>query len=216
MDTLGNLTLTGYNSEYSNLPFIKKRDMEGGFRESPLRINADLAKVDTWDESAIKKRAAKLAAKALCIWPGPTLPQETIDKYRPKPHPQTASSTKYTIADHPHLLQPEVRKIYEAFREEVCALDQCIAEKFLKSYVAYYHVTCRSKQNLIRIRRQGQQIKSLSIVLHGELADFNDPHAMCSQAVRAYVLLSLSDIADLQYVIGLVHQSFERMYGDDV
>jgi len=34
LHTLGNLTLTGYNSEYSDRPFAEKRDMKGGFRES--------------------------------------------------------------------------------------------------------------------------------------------------------------------------------------
>ena len=37
LHTLGNLTLTGYNSEYSDRPFAEKRDMQGGFKESPLR-----------------------------------------------------------------------------------------------------------------------------------------------------------------------------------
>ncbi|MGD9156674.1 MAG: DUF262 domain-containing protein, partial [Bacillota bacterium] len=37
LHTLGNLTLTGYNSEYSDKSFHQKRDMEGGFKESPLR-----------------------------------------------------------------------------------------------------------------------------------------------------------------------------------
>jgi uncharacterized protein DUF1524 len=40
LHTLGNLTLTGYNSEYSDKPFLEKRDMPGGFRDSPLRMNA--------------------------------------------------------------------------------------------------------------------------------------------------------------------------------
>src|SRR5213076_2566159 len=31
LHTLGNLTLTGYNSEYSDRPFLEKRDMKGGF-----------------------------------------------------------------------------------------------------------------------------------------------------------------------------------------
>jgi len=34
LHTLGNLTLTGYNPEYSDHPFAKKRDMDGGFKES--------------------------------------------------------------------------------------------------------------------------------------------------------------------------------------
>ena len=33
-----NLTLTGYNSAYSNSPFVDKRDMEGGFKQSGLRM----------------------------------------------------------------------------------------------------------------------------------------------------------------------------------
>ena len=36
LHTLGNLTLTGYNTEYSDRPFSEKREMKGGFRESPL------------------------------------------------------------------------------------------------------------------------------------------------------------------------------------
>jgi hypothetical protein len=39
LHTLGNLTLTGYNSEYQDKTFVEKRDMTGGFKESPLRLN---------------------------------------------------------------------------------------------------------------------------------------------------------------------------------
>ena len=37
LHTLGNLTLTGYNSEYSDRPFCEKRDMQGGFKAAPSR-----------------------------------------------------------------------------------------------------------------------------------------------------------------------------------
>lgn len=39
LHTLDNLTLTGYNSEYSDQPLEEKLDMNSGFRESPFRIN---------------------------------------------------------------------------------------------------------------------------------------------------------------------------------
>ena len=68
LHTLGNLTLTGYNSEYSDRPFVEKRDMTGGFRESPLKVNAGLGLLDEWDENAIKVRAADLAAMAPNVW----------------------------------------------------------------------------------------------------------------------------------------------------
>ena len=46
LHTLGNLTLTGYNAEYSDRPFAEKRDMKGGFQESPLRMNEGLGELD--------------------------------------------------------------------------------------------------------------------------------------------------------------------------
>ena len=68
LHTLGNLTLTGYNPELSNRSFHEKQDMEGGFRDSPLRLNRSLAQAEKWDEEAIRERAAELAEKALQIW----------------------------------------------------------------------------------------------------------------------------------------------------
>lgn len=68
LDNLGNLTLTGYNPEYSNKSFIEKRDAENGFTQSRLRLNNDLAKLNSWNEEEIKKRAERLAKTALKIW----------------------------------------------------------------------------------------------------------------------------------------------------
>lgn len=69
IDTLGNLTLTGYNSEYSNKPFDTKKTMENGFNKSPLNLNQTIAQVDVWNESAIKSRGLELAKRALLCWP---------------------------------------------------------------------------------------------------------------------------------------------------
>jgi uncharacterized protein with ParB-like and HNH nuclease domain/predicted transport protein len=79
LHTIGNLTLTAYNSEYSDRPFKDKRDMEGGFQVSPLYLNRNLAHLEQWDETAIKDRAAELAFWATQIWPYPQVaaqPQE--------------------------------------------------------------------------------------------------------------------------------------------
>lgn len=78
LHTLGNLTLTGYNSEYSDRPFLEKRDMKGGFKESPLRVNDGLRSRDAWNEQAIKDRGEHLAQQALRIWPLPTLAPEAV------------------------------------------------------------------------------------------------------------------------------------------
>ncbi len=68
LHTIGNLTLTGYNPEYSNRSFKEKRDMEKGFRQSHLYLNESLARVDQWNEDTIRARSAELAEKACEIW----------------------------------------------------------------------------------------------------------------------------------------------------
>jgi len=82
LHTLGNLTLTGYNPEYSDRPFHEKRDMDGGFKQSPLRLNQGLGQLGTWNEAEIQKRAATLAQQAIGIWPRPHLREEILADYR--------------------------------------------------------------------------------------------------------------------------------------
>ncbi len=68
LHTIGNLTLTGYNSKLSDRPFKEKQEIKGGFGDSPLRLNRSLARVERWNEAAIRGRSAKLTEKALKIW----------------------------------------------------------------------------------------------------------------------------------------------------
>ncbi len=73
LHTIGNLTLiaTRDNPALSDLPFSEKRDMDGGFRDSPLRLNRSLAQTEQWNESTIMARAEELTEKALKIWISP-------------------------------------------------------------------------------------------------------------------------------------------------
>src|ERR1700689_3282767 len=68
LHTLGNLTLTGYNPEYSDRPFKEKRDMDKGFKMSPLKLNAGLGQLDDWNEDTIRSRADRLADLAVTLW----------------------------------------------------------------------------------------------------------------------------------------------------
>jgi alkylated DNA nucleotide flippase Atl1 len=66
--TLGNLTLTAYNSELSNKPFERKQQIYG---DSHLSLNKDLVAHSRWCLSQIETRAAELAERAIKIWPAP-------------------------------------------------------------------------------------------------------------------------------------------------
>lgn len=71
LNTIGNLTLTGYNREMSNKPFNEKKTMDKGFLESKLKLNAYLKSAICWNENAIIKRAEELNKIALKIWKYP-------------------------------------------------------------------------------------------------------------------------------------------------
>lgn len=66
--TLGNLTLTGYNSALSNSPFTAKKQM---LATSGLRMNQEIAEVERWGRPAILARAKSLAQRITAIWPAP-------------------------------------------------------------------------------------------------------------------------------------------------
>lgn len=68
LHTLGNLTLTGYNSELSNDSFEVKR---GRLANSGLSMNQEIAAQARWGRPQIHARAAALADKVAQIWPGP-------------------------------------------------------------------------------------------------------------------------------------------------
>lgn len=82
LHTLGNLTLTGYNSEYSDRTFPEKRDMEGGFKHSPLRLNEGIGQLASWGKEQIEQRANSLAFEAVKIWARPEIDYATLSKYQ--------------------------------------------------------------------------------------------------------------------------------------
>lgn len=65
---LANLTLTGYNSNYSNSSFADKRDMPNGFAQSGLRLNTWIARQSQWTLAEIEKHNEMLMRRAVEIW----------------------------------------------------------------------------------------------------------------------------------------------------
>ena len=83
LHTIANLTLTGYNSNYSNRPFAEKKTMDHGFLKSGLRLNQYIAQYDQWTEKELKERCEHLMKVALEIWPCPTttfVPEQKEDE----------------------------------------------------------------------------------------------------------------------------------------
>jgi uncharacterized protein with ParB-like and HNH nuclease domain/predicted transport protein len=208
LHTLGNLTLTGYNSEYSDRSFREKRDMEGGFKDSPLKLNTGLGQLDQWNVGEINARAGRLADAALTVWTAPKLAAEVLAVYQPK----SDVAAVYTISDHPNLLTGSLQKVFEVFRKEVLSLDPCVTEEFLKLYVAY-----KAETNFVDVVPQA---KRLRLALNLTFAEINDPKGICEDVTgrgrwgNGDVQLGLASLDELPYVMSLVRQSFERQMGN--
>ena len=208
LHTLGNLTLTAYNSEYSDRPFAEKRDMPGGFKESPLRLNEGLGALATWGEAAIQARAERLADQAAKVWGAPTLTPEVLAAYQT----QGAPSSGYSFDDHPYLVAGPMRPLFEAFRQEVLALDPVVTEEILKLYVAY-----KAETNFVDVVPQA---KRLRLSLNLPFPDIHDPRGLCKDVSNVGrwgngdVEVGLSELAELPYVLGLVRQAFEKQMGN--
>lgn len=71
LHTLANLTLTGYNSEYQNYAFDKKKTMANGFDESKLGINKWISSQLSWDERTLKNRQEWWIENLQEVWPMP-------------------------------------------------------------------------------------------------------------------------------------------------
>ena len=215
LHTLGNLTLTGYNSEYSDHPFAYKRDQvtdkDGnpvGFSHSPLKLNLGLGKVNQWNEAAIKARADRLATDAAKVWGAPQLANDVLDAYRPA---AAKPGQHYSLADHSHLVVGPMRDLFEALRKSVLALDPCVSEEFLKFYVSY-----RAETNFVDVVPQAKRLK---LVLNLGIADIEDPKGLCRDMSNighlgnGDVEIGLSSVDELPYVMGLVRQSFDNQMG---
>jgi uncharacterized protein with ParB-like and HNH nuclease domain/predicted transport protein len=209
LHTLGNLTLSGYNSEYSDRPFSQKRDMHGGFRESPLKLNEGLGALNTWNEDEIRVRAERLADLVTGVFEPPSLPAEVLDAYRP----EIEKVSGYTVDDHPQLATGNLmRPLFDTLRREVQGLNPCVSEEYLKIYVAY-----KAETNFVDVV---PQVKRLLLILNLPFHELHDPKRFARDITNlgrwgnGDVEVSLSSLDELPYVMGLVRQSFERQMGN--
>jgi uncharacterized protein with ParB-like and HNH nuclease domain/predicted transport protein len=128
LDTLGNLTLTGYNSELSNSDFEEKKSW---YRDSHLELNTYFSEIDTWREADIQLRAQELAQQCLNIW-------SYFGKDNIVQQPEVNSEQGYTFETmhNGDYLQGEILDLFEDFQDSVLKLGE-VREEILRNYIAY-------------------------------------------------------------------------------
>ncbi|WQU43982.1 DUF262 domain-containing protein [Helicobacter pylori] len=204
LHTIGNLTLTGYNQEYSNKSFQEKRDMENGFKQSPLKLNQSLKDLESFGEKEIEKRANDLADWALEIWTYPKLDAEILEKYKPKKEKKVYDLSSYKFGSHS-------RELFDILRKEIKALDERITEKFNQEYISYMF-----DKNFVDIVVQN---KDLKLYLNMEFNELQDEKNLARDMTNKGHLgngdieIKLETKENIPYCLGLIKQALEKQMG---
>ncbi len=207
LHTIGNLTLTGYNPEYSNKSFKEKQGMEKGFKDSPLRLNQGLRDLESFGEEEIKKRANDLADLALKIWTYPKLDAETLEKYKPKKdkkEKKVYDLSSYKFGSHS-------RELFDILSKEIKDLDERITENFNQDYISY-----KFSKNFVDIV---VQTKDLKLYLNMKFNELQDEKNLARDMTNKGHLgngdieVKLETKENIPYCLGLIKQALEKQMG---
>ncbi|WRD20500.1 DUF262 and DUF1524 domain-containing protein [Helicobacter pylori] len=204
LHTIGNLTLTGYNQDYSNNSFQEKRDMEKGFKQSPLKLNQSLKDLESFGEKEIEKRANDLADWALKIWTYPNLDAETLEKYKPKKEKKAYDLSSYKFG-------PHSRELFDILSKEIKALDERITEKFNQEYISYMF-----DKNFVDIVPLKNGLKLYLNMPFNELQDEkNLARDMTNKGHlgNGDIEIKLETKESIPYCLGLIKQALEKQMG---
>lgn len=203
LHTLGNLTLTGYNSELSDRSFSQKKTIDGGFNDSPIRLNDFLRKTDVWNAEQIQKRAGELAQKGNLIWFSPSLTADQVDIYKSK----EKINTQYSL-DQYEFLNGEMLTLYQSLKKRIMNIDSSVNEEFKKLYIAY-----KSTTNFVDIVPQKSRLR---LSLNMAYPDIIDQKGLCKDVSglgrwgNGDVEVGLSSFNELDDVMDLIQQAFDK------
>lgn len=205
LHTIGNLTLTGYNSELSDRPFSDKKTIDGGFNTSPLHLNESVRCHSIWNEESINTRASILSETACKIWTYPFLSQERIELYR-EPE-ESKEATGYDI-EHYEYLKDDMLDLYKHLEKRILNLDASARVEFKKLYIAF-----KAHTNFVDIVPQK---KRLRLSLNIPFDKIKDPNNLCKDVStlgrwgNGDVEVGLEYLNQLDDIMELVEQAFEE------
>lgn len=202
LHTIGNLTLTAYNSEMSDKSFMSKMDMTGGFKESALRLNSNLVKLTEWNEKQIKERAKILVDKAIKIWSYPYLTDAELEPYKEPEKP----NQRYSLETYD--INIFTKTLFEMLDRRILNLSSNIKREFKKLYVAY-----KLDTNFVDIVFQKQRLR---VSINMKFADIYDPNGICKDITglgrwgNGDAELFFEHTQDIDMVMQIIQQSYNQ------
>lgn len=201
LHTIGNLTLTAYNSEMSDRPFREKMNMPGGFKESALRLNKYIVLLNEWNEKHIQERANMLAKKAESIWPYPSLTNVELAPYQE----EKKTAQKYSLETYD--INAFTKMLFTSLDKRIMNLSPAVKREYKKLYVAY-----KLDTNFVDIVFQKQRLR---ISINMKFAEINDPNGICKDITglgrwgNGDVELFMEHQDELEQIMEIVKQSFD-------
>ncbi len=201
LHTIGNLTLTAYNPEMSNKPFMEKMNMPGGFKdvESALHLNDYVKTLDEWNEANIIERANLLAAKAVKIWEFPNMTPEELAKYN-------GQEERYSMAN--YNTNAHTMELFNLLDSRIQNISPYVRREFKKLYIAY-----KLDTNFADIFFQSQRLR---IAINMKFADVNDPEGICRDVTdvgrwgNGDIEIFMEKLSDIDNVMYIIMQSYRK------
>jgi uncharacterized protein with ParB-like and HNH nuclease domain/predicted transport protein len=207
LHTIGNLTLTAYNSEMSDASFRQKMNMNGGFKESALRLNKYVVAQSRWGEEQVVERAESLGEIAKKKWPYPVLSEEELAPYQQTKEPQN----QYTLESYQYL-SALTRSLFERLNTRILNLDNNVKREFRKHYVTYKFET-----NFVYVVIQKS---CLRLRVNMKYSDVVDPKGICSDVTglgrwgNGDVEVKFKSLDKLDDVMQIIEQAFLLQMND--
>jgi len=203
---LGNLTLTGYNSTYSDRTFEDKKTIAGGFAESSVRLNRFIREQTAWTHVEMSRRGQELAGRALKIWPELVVDTKLIEAAEQQEMRDLAKRRDVGKVK----MSTKAKDLFERLRASVLELDAAVVELAEQQSVSY-HAPGFFLEVLPRKHR-------LNLLLPLDFNEVDDPAGIARDATEwkfffhaqheGGVSLSINDFTDIDRALPMIRQAF--------
>jgi len=207
LHTLGNLTLTPYNSELGDKSFYDKKIHEKhGFCKSKLTLNEGLCELEKWTDKEIINRTKQLSKQITNIWKYPIKTARISEILN---HiDETGDIQEYTLDDFDELKNRTLtQQLFDTLNIMILKLDPTVKQVINKLFITY-----KKNNNFVEIIPLKTGLK---LMLDIPLKDLNDTRGLCEDVsnigrwgtgvTRTY----LKNEQDVNYIIDLIKQSYE-------
>ena len=202
IDSLGNLTLTRYNSEMGDKPFAEKLQV---YKESAMHnLNKFVVEQTTWNEENIQKRTRLLSECACKAWKAPVLDEATKKKYCPQEETskQTCDITSYDFSN------LYVKMLYDKLYEAILEVEPQAKVEYKKLYIAF-----KLKTNFVDVVVQKSRLR---LAVNLDFEEVYDPTGICKDVTdlgrwgNGDVEIGFDSLSMLDSIMEIVKQAIDK------